>query len=204
MKAIVVEHLTPEEKQQFASILERKESVQVVRNEKPRKFIHNWQMEDLVPILDQSTHGRSFAGGRAALEAAQCLRCHRFKTEGNSVAHDLTGAGNRFSPRDLLESIILPSKVISDQYASKTVVTNDGLAVTGLAQAQEDGSLIVYQSNGQEVKIAKQDIEQIEVSPISTMPEGLLSILTKDEVLDLIAYLRSAGDPKDKAFGGAK
>src|SRR5581483_5250656 len=107
----------------------QQQTVEVVRDVQPRKFVHNWQMDDIVPLLEQTTHGRSFEKGKAALSATQCLKCHRFKGDGGALGHDLSGVGNRFSARDLLESIILPSKVISDQYASKTVVTSDGQIV---------------------------------------------------------------------------
>jgi putative heme-binding domain-containing protein len=195
-----IETLSDQEKTALKSVIEGQQRVPVVRNEKPRKFVHNWQMEDLLPILDQASHGRSFETGKAAFAATQCTRCHRFKSDGGSVGHDLTGAGNRFSTRDLLESILLPSKVISDQYASKTVVTTEGRTLTGLVSEMPDGSVSVFQSNGETTVIAKTQIEEIVASSVSTMPEGLVSVLTKDEILDLLAYLRAAGDPQDKAF----
>lgn len=192
--------LSDSEKAELKTILDGEQTVQVVENEKPRKFIHNWQMEDLIPMLSQLENGRDFERGKAAYKAAQCGRCHRFKSEGEGVGHDLTGVGNRFSAHDLLESVILPSKVVSDQYASKTVVTAQGRTVTGLVSTNSDGGVEVLQSNFQRVKVAKADIEEIIPSTVSTMPEGLISILTKEEVLDLVAYLRAGGDPNDKAF----
>jgi putative heme-binding domain-containing protein len=192
--------LNDTEKAELKSILEGQDMVQVVQEEKPRKFIHNWQMDDLVPLLGQLDKGRNFERGKAAYKAAQCARCHRFKSEGEGVGHDLTGVGNRFSAHDLLESVILPSKVVSDQYASKTVVTTQGRTITGLVAQLPDGGVDVLQSNFQRVKVAKADIEEIVPSTVSTMPEGLLSILTKEEVLDLVAYLRAAGNAEDKAF----
>lgn len=192
--------LSEDEKIALKSVIEGQQRVQVVRDEKPRKFIHNWQIEDLLPVLGQASSGRNFAVGKAAFQATQCARCHRFKNDGGGVGHDLTGVGNRFSNRDLLESIILPSKVISDQYASKTVVTTEGQTFTGLVGLQPDGSASVFQSNGQTVSVPKDQIDEIVPSPVSTMPEGLVSVLTKEEILDLIAYLRAAGDPNDKVF----
>jgi len=192
--------LSESEKVELKSVLDGQQSVQVVLDEKPRKFIHNWQMQDLIPLLSQLDKGRNFERGKAAYKAAQCARCHRFKSEGEGVGHDLTGVGNRFSAHDLLESVVLPSKVVSDQYASKTVVTTKGRTITGLVAQQADGGVEVMQSNFQRVQIPKAEIEEIVPTTISTMPEGLISILTKDEVLDLVAYLRAGGNAEDKAF----
>lgn len=192
--------LTDEEKVALESVIRGQQSVEVVADEKPRQFVHNWQMADIAPLLADVEHRRSFESGKAAFRAAQCLKCHRFAGEGGAVGHDLTGAGNRFSAHDLLESIILPSKVVSDQYASKTIVTTGGNVITGAVTTAADGSLNVMQSSGDTVTVAQDEIEEVLPSKLSVMPEGLLSILSKEEVLDLIAYLRSGGKSDDRAF----
>jgi len=91
-----------------------------------------------------------------------------------------------------LESILFPSQVISDQYASKTVITTDGRSINGLVAPQPDGSIIVLQSNGQKAAIAKSEIDQLLPSKISAMPEGLLNPLTLEEISDLFAYLNQS------------
>ncbi|HEV3004003.1 MAG TPA: heme-binding protein, partial [Pirellulales bacterium] len=195
-----LETLSDDERVALAPVLDRKESVKVVENEQPRKFVQAWQTADLAASLDQTRHGRSFDVGREAFHAAQCARCHRFQSEGGSVGHDLTGVGNRFSAAEVLESVLLPSKVISDQYASKTLVLADGRSVTGAVAPAVDGFVNVLQSNGEQVRIAQDEIEEVTASKLSIMPEGLVNILTRDEILDLIAYLRSAGNRDDRAF----
>ena len=60
--------------------------------------------------------GRDFDRGRALFAAAKCFACHRFNDEGGGLGPDLSGVAGRFSARDLLESIVVPSKTISDQY----------------------------------------------------------------------------------------
>lgn len=195
-----VETLSDEERVALRSVIEGAQTVEVVADEKPRQFMHNWQMADIRPLLAGVERGRSFESGKAAFRAAQCLKCHRFAGDGGAVGHDLTGAGNRFSPADILESILLPSKVVSDQYASKTIVTTGGTTITGAVSELPDGSLSVMQASGDTQTIAKDEIDEIVPSKLSIMPEGLLNNLTKDEVLDLIAYLRSGGKADDKAF----
>jgi putative heme-binding domain-containing protein len=195
-----LETLSDAERVALAPVLEAKESVKVVANEMPRKFVQAWQMADLAASLEQTRRGRSFDLGREAFHAAQCGRCHRFQSEGGSVGHDLTGVGNRFSAAEVLESVLLPSKVISDQYASKTLLLADGRSLTGAVAPAVDGWVNVLQSSGEQVRIAENEIDEIVPSKLSIMPEGLVNILTRDEILDLIAYLRSGGNRDDRAF----
>ena len=58
--------------------------------------------------------------------AANCYACHHFAGDGGAVGPDLTGLAGRFSPRDILESVLEPSKVISDQYAASVITTTTG------------------------------------------------------------------------------
>ena len=60
-----------------------------------------------------------------------CAACHRFGSEGGGVGPDLTAVAGRFGVRDLLEAIVEPSKVISDQYAAVSIAKKDGQVVTG-------------------------------------------------------------------------
>src|SRR5205823_3890236 len=75
--------------------------------------------------------GRDFDRGRALFAAGNCFSCHRFANEGGIQGPDITMAAGRFSARDLLESIIEPSKEISDQYAAVTINTIDGKMIVG-------------------------------------------------------------------------
>jgi putative heme-binding domain-containing protein len=194
--------LTPAEQQELASIINRRSSVDVVKVTAPRQFVRNWQMPDLLPDLSQTTHGRNFERGRSAFESVQCLACHKFKDAGGSIGPDLTAVGNRFTAEYVLESILLPSKVISDQYANTQIVTSGHDVIEGRVMKDEGGKLVVRPSplSDATVTVDKKDIVRTQLSKISPMPEGLVDVLSKEEILDLIAYLRSAGNPDDKAF----
>lgn len=183
-------------------VLRQRENIAAVGLETTRQFVHNWQMADLEPLLDQVDHGRSWQNGKRAYEAAQCAKCHRFRNEGGDTGPDITGVGNRFDARYILESIVLPSKVISDQYAGKVISTRDGRVVTGRV-VSEDARVLRVRTDPfarELTEVLKEDVDSIAPSPVSEMPQGLINVLTKEEVLDLVAYLRSGGDPKDKAF----
>lgn len=194
--------LTDDEKKILDPILKGDASVAAVKETKPRQFVRNWAMSDLAGELDQTTRGRSFENGKAVFEAAQCAACHRFVNEGGATGPDLTGVGNRFAPADVLESILLPSQVISDQYQTTMIDTADGDTNVGRI-TQEDDQKILLQTNPlstDTIEIVKKDVKARSLSKVSMMPQGLVDNFSKEEIFDLIAYLRSGGDPKDKAF----
>ena len=60
-----------------------------------------------------------------------CAACHRFAGEGGSSGPDLTSLGNKFTARDVLEAIIEPSKVVSDQFGGSIVTRKDGSTLAG-------------------------------------------------------------------------
>ena len=148
-----------------------------------------WTYQELVGYL-ASAEGLSgdAATGAKVFQKAQCAKCHRFGGRGEGVGPDLSKVSQRFQRKEILESILFPSQVISDQYASKTVVTNDGTTYTGLA-ATRDGAVTILQSNGEKVTIDEADISEMAPSKKSAMPEGLLNSLTLEEIADLFAYL---------------
>ena len=161
--------------------------------EAQRSFVKEWTMNDLLPLLDRVGQNRSLVKGKAAFVAAQCQACHRFGNEGGSVGPDITAAASRFNRRDLLDSILLPSKVVSDQYRNFTITKRDGSDVTGLL-VEETSTKVVVMTNAltkEQVEISKADIATRSASQLSPMPEGLLNTLTQDEILDLLAYIES-------------
>src|SRR5213076_3126268 len=102
-----------------------------------------WQMQDLEPLLGQVSHGRKFESGKAALNDAQCILCHRFVNDGGSVGPELTAASSKYSRRDILESILEPSKVVSEQFQNSTIIKKDGDAETGRIVDENDQRILV-------------------------------------------------------------
>ena len=88
-----------------------------------------------------------------------------------------------------------PNQVVSDQYASQ-IVTAGGKTYTGIAARNPDGSMTVLQSDGQKVELAADEIEDVQASKVSAMPEGLLNRLTLEQIADLFAFLMNAPEPK--------
>jgi putative heme-binding domain-containing protein len=174
---------------------------------KERHFVKDWKLADVEPALDRVSHGRSFASGNAAFNDAQCRMCHRFGNEGGSVGPELTAASRKYSRRDILESILEPSKVVSEQYQNYTVTRRNGEGATGRI-IDETNDKVVVQPNplsSERIEFNKADIAERQPSKISPMPEGLADLLTEDEILDLLAYIESGGNeqaPNFKAVAG--
>jgi len=169
----------------------------------PRPFVKEWTLEELVPQFETKLRGRDFSRGREMFAAARCYDCHRFAGEGGAVGPDLTGLAGRFSARDLLESVIEPDKVISDQYVALQIQTSAGKVVVGRI-VNYDGDEIYVNTDmldpSKLEKIKRQEIEMSSPSTISMMPTGLMNTLNEEEVFDLMAFLLSRGNQKHTMF----
>ena len=171
---------------------------------KPRTtVVKAWTMEDFANDLDAVSSGRSFEKGRQAFADAQCLACHRFGLEGGGVGPDLTAVSSRFTRRDVLESILDPSKVLSEQYQNTTVWLKNGDDHTGrLADETADQLVLIPDPLKPDTKITvkKSDVMQRAASKLSPMPAELANTLSKEDILDLLAFIESAGRRQHGAF----
>ncbi len=145
----------------------------------------------------------SFERGRSLYFAAACGKCHRYNGLGGNVGPDLTSIPNKFDVNYVIEHIIEPSKVISDQYQSSVVLTADGQALVGLV-SEADGKLVIFPANitGESITVDSDDVEEVRPSDVSQMPKGLIDGLNADELRDLLAYLMSGGDPENRKVYG--
>jgi putative heme-binding domain-containing protein len=204
MKADAEKTLTDAEKAMLKPILEAKPTT-LVEATKPRPFIKKHTLDDLAPKLEKAiaTGGRDFDKGRKLFAEAKCFACHRYDQEGGAIGPDLTGVSGRFSQKDLLESILDPSKEVSDQYEAVDIDTLDGKKVSGRIVNLNGNDIKVMvdmlDPNGM-VTVKQPNVDRITPSKVSMMPTGLLDTLTDDEVIDLMAYLLSKGDRKHPAF----
>lgn len=169
----------------------------------PRGPGHAWTAGELVSLTRKGLHGRNFTNGRRTYLAARCGACHRFDGDGGATGPDLSNVAGRFSFKDLAESLVDPSKVISDQYRASVVVTNAGKVITGRIVNDKQGTLTVLTDPFDANKVATvagDDVEEVKPSRTSLMPAKLLEKLNRDELLDLLAYLMSRGNPDDLVF----
>ena len=163
----------------------------------------NYTVDEAVALADGHLAGRNFEQGKAMFTSTLCIRCHHFNGEGGNIGPDISGAGNRYTLRDLLENIIEPSKVISDQYGTDQLELKDGTTVIGRVVVEENDKLFVMTSAFAPetlTPVNASDVKSRKPYPVSMMPVGLINALNRDELLDLIAYIQSGGNPTDKAF----
>jgi putative heme-binding domain-containing protein len=164
-----------------------------------------WTVGDVLAAADRglAPGSRDFDRGRRTFAAARCIVCHRYGGDGGSTGPDLTQAGGRFQVRDLVEAMIEPSRVVSDQYRASIVQTTDGRVITGRIVAESPAAITVVsdpEDATKAVEIARSQIEAVTASPTSLMPAGLLDQLNEDEVLDLVAYVLARDKKKDPRF----
>jgi putative heme-binding domain-containing protein len=203
IKEDAVALLDDSQEQALDSILNPPPADEDALRAKPRPVVKHWELAELQELVDHGLVGRNFDRGREMFGAANCFACHRFDNQGGAVGPDLTALSGRFSTRDLLESIVDPNKVISDQYAAVTIVTVDGKSVTGRIVNLNGKSYSIrtdmLDPDGQ-TKVERDQIDEMFPSKISMMPAGLLDTLNETEILDLMAYLLSRGDRKAGFF----
>jgi putative heme-binding domain-containing protein len=163
----------------------------------------NWSLDDLATAAQSGMKARSLETGRRMFGAAACFACHRFGNEGGMTGPDLTSAGARYSARDFLDQVLNPSKEINEQFVPTVLTKNDGSTVTG-AVVNLNGDYVVINEDpadpNQRVTVDRKEVKSIEPSKISAMPPMLLSRLTREEVLDLTAYVLSGGNPQHEFF----
>lgn len=163
----------------------------------PRAMVKHWTLAELA---EAPTGHRAVdrARGRELYAAALCATCHVCGTTGRPVGPDLTMVANRFSRRDLLESILDPSAVVAEVHRNVVVTKTDGSTVMGrIVQNDFRESKLTLTTNpfvpSELVTLPKGEIRSWEESPVSPMPPALLDTLSQDEIEDLLAFLLAGG-----------
>lgn len=157
-----------------------------------------WTLDEVLA----SVKGKpDFERGRNLFFAAECGKCHRMSGLGGGVGPDLTSIPSKFDDRYVAQAIVHPSKDISDQYGSTNVLVDDGTIVTGIVVEKGD-QIEVYpiKATDKPVVLSRDEIEFMEPSKVSQMPEGLLDNLNQQEIRDLMGYLMSAGNKADRRY----
>ena len=206
-----VASLSDSQKESLKEVLAKKpvkksalENLGAIFKGRPEK---EWTLDELSQATRSNLKQRNFRNGRKMFAASGCFACHRFNNQGGMTGPDLTTAGRRYSAHDLLDQVINPSKVINDQFSAVMVVTDEGRVHNGVIVnlgVGRDGDVIVLNTDltdpNARMTINRNTIEELIVSKTSPMPAGLFKRMTKEEILDLIAYLISGGDSGHEYF----
>ncbi len=122
-----------------------------------------------------------------------CLKCHAIAGAGGQAGPDLVSIGASAPVDYLIDSILLPSKAIKENYNTLAVETKKGVLVTGIKVREGGGLLVLRDGEDKEIIIPINQIESRENSKKSLMPEGLADPLTRGELLDLVRFLSALG-----------
>lgn len=206
IRADAVTNLSDSEKTELAAVLEKKPVIKSPLEAAASALVGHtkvtdWTLDDVNPPA--SLTGRNYDTGHKMFAAVGCFACHRFGNQGGMTGPDLTQAGGRYNPRDLIDNIINPSKEINEQFVPTVITMQDGAQHIGMIVNLNSDTVSLNtdptQPNQQE-RVDRKLVKSIEPSKVSLMPPGLLNLLSRDEILDLAAYVLSGGDPKSPMF----
>ncbi|MDZ4783461.1 MAG: PVC-type heme-binding CxxCH protein [Planctomycetia bacterium] len=156
---------------------------------------HGHDSQAMAARLDElklTLEGGDAARGREVFQGkAACSQCHRVEKRGNTVGPDLSQIGETRTRRELLEAVAFPSATFARGYEPVTLVTSAGLAMSGIIRRETADDVYLMTADRSEAPIRRDEIEEIEPSRVSIMPQGLDRTMTPDELRDLLAFLTS-------------
>jgi putative heme-binding domain-containing protein len=119
-----------------------------------------------------------------------CANCHKLHGEGNNVGPDLTGA-ERKNRELLIRNVVDPSSMIREQYLTHIASTTDGRVMTGLLAESTAETITLLDAQNKRATLNRADLDELQESPVSLMPEKLLDELNDQQLRDLFAYIQS-------------
>ncbi|MFM7604626.1 MAG: PVC-type heme-binding CxxCH protein [Prosthecobacter sp.] len=147
----------------------------------------------LGPLADKVIASGKAANGENHFKAGKgtCIACHKIGDTGRAIGPDLSHIGAIRTERDLLESILFPSNTLARDYEAHIIETSDGQQTLGVIKSHTAEGLLVLDIAGQEKNILHQKITGDTTLTTSLMPMGLDQTMPENELLDLVAWLRS-------------
>jgi putative heme-binding domain-containing protein len=151
------------------------------------------QREHLEELL-AAVNGGDVRRGQAVFnsEKAACRTCHAMGYVGGKVGPDLTRIGQIRNERDLLESIVYPNASFVRSYEPVLVVTKTGEKHSGVLRSDAEDEVVLATSATEEVRIGRSEIVEMRPGSVSVMPSGLDAQLSRQELADLVAFLKAA------------
>lgn len=118
-----------------------------------------------------------------------CATCHRVRGEGGSVGPDLTDVRNK-SKETLLADVLDPNRAVEPRFMNYVVVTTDGRALTGVLSESGERSVVLRRGGDQQDVISRDEIEEMQSTGKSLMPEGIENTLTPQQLADVLAFMK--------------
>ncbi|HBV63935.1 MAG TPA: hypothetical protein DEF45_13025, partial [Rhodopirellula sp.] len=171
------------------------QAAKLLAAQKPRT-VQKCTMPDFEDMVVPEATENVVMRGMAAFMKANCNQCHVLAGHGVNLGPDLTKVNERYRNLKLLKQLIEPSSEINEKYQTFKFLMEDGRLVSGVV-ASEDNKVVNVMTNlltpTQLTQLNKKEIEQRVKSKVSAMPVGLLDVLTKQEVGELLSFLQSTG-----------
>ena len=158
-------------------------------------------LEQINRLAAVASDGKADPYAGKKLYTAKCAACHTLHAQGGSVGPDLTPFKRDDVPHLMLH-IVNPSAEIREGYESSVIVTESGRTLSGIVIEKDARVVVLRTAEGQRIVLPRDDIESMNVTGVSLMPEGLLDGLNDQQVRDLFGYLRSGqplNEPRPKA-----
>ena len=156
-----------------------------------------WTIEDLAPQLAKAGVGHDLTHGRELFAKLACVSCHRLGSEGVSYGPDLSDVFQRYhnDPAAVLQQILEPSLVISNRYRNFEFELKNDEPVTGMIVKQDAESVTVQTGPSASLiqTLKRSDITSQKMKDTSPMPVGLLNLMSKEDIFDLLAWLEKDG-----------
>jgi putative heme-binding domain-containing protein len=167
-----------------------------------------WKLDELADAVKEmeTKGGRSFATGKQMFTVATCVACHKFGGQGNEFGPDLLKLDPKTfkTATDVLDHVLDPAKKIDDKFAVWRIVMSDMKVYTAMIVEEKDGIVKIIENpllSAKPIELKATDIEMRTKAKNSMMSKGLVDKLSRDEILDLLAYVWGRADPKSKFFG---
>jgi putative heme-binding domain-containing protein len=162
-----------------------------------------WKFEDLASGIENLSGGRSFGNAKQMFQVASCVACHKLNGVGNQLGPDLTKLDPKLTRVDVLRELLDPSAKINEKFQSYSFETDSGRIVTGLVVEETPAAIKVIENplaKAEPTVLKPAEIVARQKSPASIMPKGLLDKLSREEILDLIAYVIAQGNANHPLF----
>jgi putative heme-binding domain-containing protein len=177
----------------------------LLKDRRPRT---EWTFADLAAPVEEMSRGggRSFGNGKQIFTVANCTACHRLEGTGNSFGPDLTKLDPKWKPADILNEILTPSARINEKFQTNVFELGSGKVITGLVLEETPDVIKVIENplaKTEPMLIRRGDVVERQRSKTSIMPKGLLDKFTRDEILDLVAYVAAGGNRHSGLFQGS-
>ncbi len=159
------------------------------------------RVEELVKTKGDPKKGRAIFFDS---KRGQCSNCHQLEGSGGSVGPDLSKIYETHTVGKIIESIADPSKEIKEGFGTWTVLTVDGEVYAGLKVSESEKEVVLRDASGKDIRTRVADIESINDTKRSLMPDGVVALLDYQEFLDLIAFLKSKEAQEAKQTTGTQ